>query len=305
MPFLGKVALSALGALTAFGAVWEADAQTADKKALAVAAAQQMVSLAAAEARKAGSGGSFAVVDDGGDLIAFARIDGTFAASARIAIGKARTAAVFQRPTAFFEDIINAKGRTAMTTLVDVLPEFTPLQGGIPIVLDGKVVGAIGVSGAKSAQHDEELAQKVVDAVMAGGKRADAVAPAAGVAHFDRGTVDERFARGAPIIETAGYKVHASRRDKPGVAELHMHEADVIYVLDGRATLVTGGSVVDPKTTEPGEIRGPSIQGGVARQLAKGDVVTVPPGTPHWFKDVMTAPFLYFVVKPISGKEQG
>ena len=70
-------------------------------------------------------------------------------------------------------------------------------------------------------------------------------------------------------------------------------------MLDGTATLVTGGAVVEPKTTEPGQVRGPQIQGGETRQLRRGDVVVVPAGVPHWFKEV-PAPFLYFVVKPIA-----
>jgi len=82
------------------------------------------------------------------------RLDGTFAAGARISIGKARTAALFKKPTAAFEDIIK-NGRTAMVALED----FTPLQGGVPIELDGKVVGAIGVSGAANQQRDEAVAK--------------------------------------------------------------------------------------------------------------------------------------------------
>jgi glc operon protein GlcG len=302
MNALGKVALLALGALTVFGALVDANALTNEKKSLNVATARQLVQAAVGQAKAAGAGGSFAVVDYGGDLLAFERIDGTFAASARISIGKARTAALFQRPTAFFEDIIN-KGRTSMTALADVLPEFTPLQGGVPIILDGNIVGAIGISGAKSAAHDDEIANVVVNALTSDSKDSE-TAGKASVAYFDKKAVDARFAKGAPIIETASYKVHASRRDKPGVAEVHLHETDVIYVLDGEAVFVTGGAVVDPKTVEPGEIRGQAISGGTTHRLAKGDVITVPPGTPHWFRDV-EAPLLYFVVKPISGKEQG
>jgi glc operon protein GlcG len=80
-------------------------------------------------------------------------LDNTFAAGANISIGKARTSALFKRPTKVFEDIIN-KGRTTMVALLD----FTPLQGGIPIIVDGQVIGGIGVSGAASAQQDEEIA---------------------------------------------------------------------------------------------------------------------------------------------------
>jgi len=129
-------------------------AQTIEKKALNLDGAKQVIAAAMAEAKnKNAPGGAIAVVDDGGNLVAVERLDGTFAAGANISIGKARTAVLFMRPTKFFEDVIN-KGRTAMTALND----FTPLQGGIPIVVDGQIIGAVGVSGAASAQQDEELA---------------------------------------------------------------------------------------------------------------------------------------------------
>ena len=82
------------------------------------------------------------------------------------------------------------------------------------------------------------------------------------------------------------------------MAEIHTWETDVIYVLEGSATFVTGGTVVDAKITEPGQIRGSAIQGGESRRIAKGDVIIVSNGVPHWFKEVK-GPFLYFVVKPI------
>src|SRR5215475_8815786 len=133
-----------------------ANAQTVDKKTLTIDAAKRVIAGAVAYARKNNSpGGVIAVVDDGGNLMALERLDGTFAAGANISIGKARTAALFKRPTKAFEDIIN-KGRTAMVALPDTL--FTPLQGGVPIVIDGQIVGGVGVSGASSAQQDEDLA---------------------------------------------------------------------------------------------------------------------------------------------------
>ncbi len=129
-------------------------AQTANKKSLDLAGAKKAIASAVAEAKKLNApGAAIAVVDDGGNLMAVERLDNTFAAGALISIGKARTAALFKKPTKTFEETIN-KGRTAMTTLSD----FTPLQGGIPILVDGQIVGAIGVSGASSAQQDEELA---------------------------------------------------------------------------------------------------------------------------------------------------
>ena len=132
----------------------DAESQTAQKKALTLDGAKKVIGASVAEAKKLNApGGAIAVVDEGGNLIAVERLDGTFAAGANISIGKARTAALFKRPTKAFEDIIN-KGRTAMTSLTD----FTPLQGGVPIMVDGQIIGAIGVSGAASAQQDEDLA---------------------------------------------------------------------------------------------------------------------------------------------------
>lgn len=129
-------------------------AQTVEKKGLTLEGAKKVIAAAVAEAKsKKAPGGAIAVVDEGGNLIAVERLDNTFAAGANISIGKARTAVLFKRPTKFFEDVIN-KGRTAMAALND----FTPLQGGIPIILDGQIIGAVGVSGAASAQQDEELA---------------------------------------------------------------------------------------------------------------------------------------------------
>jgi len=143
--------LALLFALTYFT---EAESQTAQKKVLTLEGAKKVIGAAVAEAKMLNApGGAIAVVDEGGNLMAVERLDGTFAAGANISIGKARTAVLFKRPTKFFEDVIN-KGRTAMTTLND----FTPLQGGIPILVDGQIIGAVGVSGAASAQQDEELA---------------------------------------------------------------------------------------------------------------------------------------------------
>src|SRR5438552_15662505 len=130
--------------------------QTAEKKTLTLDGAEHVIAAAKAKAQEVRSpGGVIAVVDSGGNLMALARLDGTFAAGANISIGKARTAVLFQKPTKVFEDIIN-KGRIAMAALPDTF--FTPLQGGIPVVLDGQIVGGVGVSGASSAAQDEELA---------------------------------------------------------------------------------------------------------------------------------------------------
>lgn len=118
-------------------------------------AAKSLAAAAVAEARRLNApGGAIAVVDAGGNLVYVERLDNTFAAAARISEGKARTAALFKKPTRVFEALINEK-RTAMTALTD----FTPLQGGVPVEVRGVVIGGIGVSGAASAQQDDDLAE--------------------------------------------------------------------------------------------------------------------------------------------------
>ncbi len=290
-------------ALLLLATVGTAHAQVVDKKALTLDGAKRIIAAAVAEAKRLNApGGVIAVVDDGGNLIALERLDNTFAAGANISIGKARTAAMFKRPTKVFEDIIN-KGRTTMVALSD----FTPLQGGVPIMVDGQVIGGIGVSGAASAAQDEELAIAGANAVKSFMVGATGTASPAPVVFIPATKVAEAFAKGAVLVgggehmmhAGGNYMVHASRRDAAGMAEIHTWETDVIYVLDGSATFVTGGTVVDPKITEPGQVRGREIQGGETRRIAKGDVIIVPNGVPHWFKEVQ-GPLVYFVVKPIS-----
>lgn len=120
------------------------------------------------------------------------------------------------------------------------------------------------------------------------------------VTALDGAQVREAFAKGLPLLETPAYKIHASRREAPGVGEVHVKDTDILYVLEGSATLVTGGTLLDPKEVAPGEIRGSAISGGETREIAKGDVVVVPNGTPHWFRAVRP-PVLYYVVKVTDG----
>jgi len=119
-----------------------ASAQTLDKKVLSLEAATKIAAAADAAARARGVGVVIAVVDEGGHLILLHRLDDAQVASVNVSIGKARTAAIYRRPSREFEEQIRA-GRVAALALAD----STPLQGGIPIRLDGKVIGAIGVSG--------------------------------------------------------------------------------------------------------------------------------------------------------------
>ncbi len=264
---------------------------TTTKTTLTLAGAKKAITAGITKAKELNAPGAvIAVVDDSGNLMAVERLDGTFAAGGLISIGKARTAAIFKRPTSVFEKIIR-EGRTPMVALDD----FTPLQGGVPITIDGQIVGAVGVSGAASAQQDEELAIASANALSA---IANGTATSA-VTFFDSKIVAAAFIKGQPLLENGEYKVHASHRDGPGRAEVHEDETDIIYVLEGTATFVTGGKVTDGQSISPGEIRGAAIEGGEARALVQGDVIIVPHGVPHWFKEV-NAPFNYYVVKSIN-----
>ena len=127
-------------------------AQTIDKKVLSLQAARTIAAAAEAAAREKGVGVVIAVVDDGGHLILLHRPDDAQVASVNVGIGKARTAAIYRRPSKDFEDQIRA-GRVAALALAD----STPLPGGVPIRVDGRVVGAVGVSG-DTPQVDEAIA---------------------------------------------------------------------------------------------------------------------------------------------------
>ena len=142
----------AIAAVLTLGA-GHASAQVSQKPVLTLAAAKKMVAAAEAEAHKRKSTVVIAVVDDGGHLLLLQRLDDTQVASVEVGIAKARTAAIFRRPSKDFEDQIR-DGRVAAVAL----PGATPLQGGLPIVSGGQVIGAIGVSG-NTPQEDEDIAR--------------------------------------------------------------------------------------------------------------------------------------------------
>jgi uncharacterized protein GlcG (DUF336 family) len=267
----------------------------ATKSSLTIDGAERAVAAALNKARSLKAAGVVAVVDEGGNLMALERLDGTFAAGANISIGKARTAVLFNKPTRIFEEIIK-NGRTPMVALND----FTPLQGGVPIVVDGHTVGGIGVSGAASAAQDEELAIAGASALATSSRDLASYTPPAPalatVSFFAHEQVASAFAKGVPLLENGLFKVHASRREAAGLAEVHNLDADIAYIREGNATLISGGTLVNARTIEPNEIRGDGVVGGQERELAVGDVVVIPKGVPHWFKRVSN-PFTYFVVK--------
>jgi glc operon protein GlcG len=145
--------LAAIFSVAAMIIAASANAQVAEQKNITLDAAKKVVAEAVKYAKANNApGGSIAVVDNGGNLVYMERLDGTFAASAEVAIKKANTSALFKAPSVKLENSING-GRQALITV-----GHTFLQGGIPIIYNGQVIGAIGVSGAASAQQDEEIA---------------------------------------------------------------------------------------------------------------------------------------------------
>lgn len=149
--------------LTALATASAASAQMVeriDKRVLTLAGARAIAAAAESEARRLNTTGAIAVVDDGGNLLYLVRIDNTFPAGAAVATDKARTAATFRMPTRNLEDAVKG-GRVSLVAV----SEMTPLAGGIPIIVDGQVIGAVGVSGAANALQDEELAKVAAGAV--------------------------------------------------------------------------------------------------------------------------------------------
>jgi glc operon protein GlcG len=138
--------------LLAAGAARADESIVLDRKVLSLSAARRVVVAAEAEAKARGKGVVIVVVDASGTIIELARMDTAQVASVNVGIGKARTAAIYRRPSRDFEEQIR-NGRVAALALADA----TPLQGGVPILVDGTVVGAVGVSG-DTPQADEDIA---------------------------------------------------------------------------------------------------------------------------------------------------
>jgi glc operon protein GlcG len=163
----------------------------------------------------------------------------------------------------------------------------------VPIEIDGQIVGAVGVSGASSAQEDDELATIAASALSPA--LADASGP---VKQFDHDAVAASFDKGAILFESpeVNYAIHTSQRTQPGQVEIHTKDTDLIRVMAGEATFVTGGTIIDAKPIGPDEIRGRDVTGGEVRHLVPGDVIVVPHGVPHWFKEVKGT-FQYYTIK--------
>jgi len=117
--------------------------------------------------------------------------------------------------------------------------------------------------------------------------------------YVDHEKVAAALAKGGPLVTAHDLLVSGSHRDKAGQVEVHDKETDVIYVVEGEATFVTGGTMIGGKVSRPGQSLGTEIRGGETHRLAKGDVIVVPAGVPHWFKEVPHS-ISYYVVKVLK-----
>jgi mannose-6-phosphate isomerase-like protein (cupin superfamily) len=117
----------------------------------------------------------------------------------------------------------------------------------------------------------------------------------AAVHYIGHDKVTEVMAKGGPIVSDPGLVVLAQRREA-GPVEYHDHTNHVFVMVEGEATLVVGGTMVDSKRTAPDQMRAPSLEGGTTYHLSKGDVITIPAKTPHWFREVPTKTVAYYAV---------
>ena len=118
------------------------------------------------------------------------------------------------------------------------------------------------------------------------------------VTYVDHDKVAAAIANGGQLASGSDFAVSMAKRTSAGQVEIHDKETDTFYVLDGEATFVTGGMMIGGRVSRPNQQLGTDIQGGQTHHLTKGDVITIPAGTPHWFKEV-TKPITYYMVKVI------
>ena len=241
---------------------------SANVHALTYTGAKFVAEVVAREAMRRKVSPVVAVVDASGELVYLWRPDSAQVASVGVATDKARTAAIYRRPSKDFEDQASG-GRPSALQLAGAVP----LQGGMPLLYQGEVVGAIGVSGATSAAEDQELSELGAGAIKeVGACHRPAI-------HLPAADVDIAFASGGLLVDASRYQLEAARRTVPGEVECHDTVTDIMRVAAGTATVVTQGC------GEP-----------VTHEVSTGDVLVIPEGVSHEFTAV-SEPFLYFVVK--------
>jgi mannose-6-phosphate isomerase-like protein (cupin superfamily) len=124
-------------------------------------------------------------------------------------------------------------------------------------------------------------------------------AGASDVTYVGHEKVEAALAKGGNLVTAKDLLVLGAHRNEAGHVEVHEKETDVFYIVDGDATFITGGKMIGGKLTKPGQWLGTDIQGGTVHHLTKGDVITIPAGVPHWYKEVPHS-VTYFVVKVLK-----
>jgi mannose-6-phosphate isomerase-like protein (cupin superfamily) len=184
------------------------------------------------------------------------------------------------------------------------------LTGFLPLIARTQVSDekALAGTGAQQSTGVILVANRKVDVVNSFAKTTSADTSSSSVTYFDSKQVAAGFARGNPSVLFQGadfngakggasnYEIHTSHINAPDPPEVHTLDTDIYFVLDGSITMVTGGTLVAPKTVRPNQIRGTDIVGGESHQLSKGEVMIIPNGVPHWHKQV-PGTFTYLVIK--------
>lgn len=135
-------------------------------------------------------------------------------------------------------------------------------------------------------------------AVLASAALVVTAAEPAAATYVDHDKVAATFAKGGALAKGDDFTASVLKRTAAGQVEVHLKETDTFYITEGEATFVTGGTMIGGKESRPGQLLGTDIEGGVTHHLTKGDIITIPAGLPHWFKEVKT-PIMYYMVKVI------
>jgi quercetin dioxygenase-like cupin family protein len=187
-------------------------------------------------------------------------------------------------------------------------------DGQATLAADGRTQqiskGDVAIVPARAARSFKDVSSPisyylVTVPVLAQGEKSTPT-PLTALTIIGREKVEPTFKKAGPLADGPNLKVSGGYRTGPYApadyrpdVEVHMTEADLFYVIDGDATLITGGTVIGGRPTAPGQIRGSKVEGGESHHLTKGDVMWVPAGVPHWFPEIPT-PLSYLLVKVLQ-----
>jgi uncharacterized protein GlcG (DUF336 family)/mannose-6-phosphate isomerase-like protein (cupin superfamily) len=251
---------------------------------ISLAQAKRLAALVAGEAAKVKADRYvLAIVQPSGELVYFEKADNSTYVSIDYAQQKARMAARYR----------TASGGLPATAVG--LSDAISLTGGMPIVYQGKTIGGIGISGISGGGdvRISELAAKALDspgAVVGAAAEVKTFASAAEMVEMvkrgDAATRAKQAFMGDALLKLAPYQLNLEYRTSTGTAAIHETDAELFYVLEGSGTVVLGGKMVNELRRNAENLTGSALDGGTARDIAKGDVFVVREGEPHWFSKV-------------------